>query len=89
MRLVVYLLHLTQSLVVYSINEISVISAAHIADETIKVGHANGVTFAKMNSFDISSLEIKNENEIPLRIQTLRKFMESSRLLKRQACCKT
>ncbi|MCM3237406.1 ketopantoate reductase family protein [Heyndrickxia oleronia] len=63
-------------------NEISVISAAHIADETIKVGHANGVTFAKMNSFDISSLEIKNENEIPIRIQTLRKLMESSRLLK-------
>nr|WP_259545615.1 ketopantoate reductase family protein [Heyndrickxia oleronia] len=63
-------------------HEVSVISAAHIADETIKVGHANGVKFAKMNSFDISSLEIKIENEIPVRIQTLRKLMESSRLLK-------
>ncbi|RJS50116.1 ketopantoate reductase family protein [Bacillus sp. PK3_68] len=63
-------------------HEVSIVSAAHIADETIKVGHVNGVKFAKMNTFDIASLEIKSEKDIPERVQTLRKFMESSRLLK-------
>ncbi|KYD05511.1 ketopantoate reductase family protein [Heyndrickxia sporothermodurans] len=63
-------------------HEVSIVSAAHIADETIKVGHANGVTFAKMNTFDIASLEIKSENDIPERVQTLRNFMEPSRLLR-------
>ncbi|WP_244857069.1 hypothetical protein [Oceanobacillus sp. J11TS1] len=29
-------------------HEASMISAAKIADETIKVGHANGITFVKM-----------------------------------------
>ncbi|PTY79414.1 2-dehydropantoate 2-reductase [Heyndrickxia sporothermodurans] len=63
-------------------HEVSIVSAAHIANETIKVGHANGVTFAKMNKFDIASLEIKSENDIPERVQTLRNFMEPSRLLR-------
>lgn len=63
-------------------HEVSIKSAAHIADETIKVGHANGVKFAKMNTFDIASLEIKSEKDIPERVQMLRKLMEPSRLLK-------
>ncbi|WP_297430629.1 ketopantoate reductase family protein [Clostridium sp.] len=52
-------------------NEILIISAVHIIDETIKVGHANGVKFAKLTGFNISSLELNNENDIPERIQTL------------------
>ncbi|MBJ7897035.1 ketopantoate reductase family protein [Bacillus atrophaeus] len=63
-------------------NEIGIVSAVHIADETIKVGHANGVTFAKMGGLDIESLELTNENDLPDRIQTFRAAMESSRLLK-------
>ncbi|MGE7877143.1 ketopantoate reductase family protein [Peribacillus muralis] len=63
-------------------HEVSIVSAAHIADETIKVGHANGVKFAKMNTFDIASLEMNSEDEMPERVQTLRTFMEPSRLLK-------
>ena len=63
-------------------NEIAIASAAHIIDETIKVGHANGVKFAKMNGFDIASLEINSERDIPERMQTLRRIMEPSRLLK-------
>lgn len=63
-------------------HEVSVVSAAHIADETIKVGHANGVTFAPMNGFDLASLEIQSEEDLPARVQTLRGFMKSSRRLK-------
>jgi len=63
-------------------NEIGILSAVYIADETIKVGHATGVTFAKMNGFDISSLELQSEKDIPKRIQTLRVVMEPSRLLR-------
>jgi 2-dehydropantoate 2-reductase len=63
-------------------NEVGITSAIHIADETIKVGHPNGVKFAKMNGFDISSLELKSEKDIPKRIQTLRVIMNPSRLLK-------
>jgi 2-dehydropantoate 2-reductase len=63
-------------------HEVSIVSAAHIADETIKVGYANGVKFAEMNGFDIASLEIKTEKDIPERVETLRNFMKSSRLLK-------
>ncbi|MED1016202.1 2-dehydropantoate 2-reductase [Bacillus atrophaeus] len=63
-------------------NEIGIVSAVHIADETIKVGHANGVTFAKMGGLDIESLELTSENDLPDRIQTFRAAMESSRLLK-------
>lgn len=63
-------------------NEISIVSAVHIADETIKVGHANGITFAKMNNFDIASLEINSEKDIPERVKILREFLEASRLLK-------
>ncbi|MCY7834314.1 ketopantoate reductase family protein [Bacillus spizizenii] len=63
-------------------NEIGIVSAVHIADETIKVGHANGVTFAKMAGLDIESLELTSENDLSDRIQTFRVTMESSRLLK-------
>ncbi|MCY8807487.1 2-dehydropantoate 2-reductase [Bacillus atrophaeus] len=63
-------------------NEIGIVSAVHIADETIKVGHANGVTFAKMGGLDIESLELTSGNDLPDRIQTFRAAMESSRLLK-------
>jgi len=63
-------------------NEIAIASAAHIIDETIKVGHANGVKFAKMNGFDIASLEINSERDIVEHMQTLRRIMEPSRLLK-------
>lgn len=63
-------------------SETGIVSAVHIADETIKVGHANHVTFAKMNGFDIASLELTSDSDIPDRVQTLRAVMEPSRLLK-------
>lgn len=63
-------------------NEIGITSAVHIADETIKVGHANGIEFSKMSEFDIASLELHSESDIPDRIRTLRMVMEPSRLLK-------
>lgn len=63
-------------------DEVGIVSAVHIADETIKVGHANGVEFVKMNGFDIASLELKSEQDIPERIKTLKYVMEPSRLLK-------
>ncbi|TQR96606.1 ketopantoate reductase family protein [Paenibacillus ottowii] len=63
-------------------NEISIVCAVHIADETIKIGHSNGVKFAKMGGFDIESLELRRENDIPERVQTFRVVMEPSRLLK-------
>ncbi|MFC9708711.1 ketopantoate reductase family protein [Paenibacillus sp. NPDC056933] len=63
-------------------HEAGIRSAVHIADETIKVGHANGVSFVKMNGFVIASLELLNESDIAERIQTLRYVMEPSRLLK-------
>lgn len=63
-------------------NNISIENAVHIADETIKVGHANGVKFAMMNGFNVESLKIQNEEDIPKHIQTLRTILESSRLLK-------
>ncbi|MGV2882766.1 ketopantoate reductase family protein [Paenibacillus taichungensis] len=63
-------------------HDISIVSAVRIADETIKVGHANGVKFATMGGFDIESLEIQSDKDIPERIETLRILMESSRLLK-------
>ncbi|QLG40139.1 ketopantoate reductase family protein [Paenibacillus sp. E222] len=63
-------------------HDISIVSAVHIADETIKVGHANGVKFATMGGFDIESLEIQSDKDLPERIKTLRVLMESSRLLK-------
>ncbi|PWW36155.1 MULTISPECIES: ketopantoate reductase family protein [Paenibacillus] len=63
-------------------HDISIVSAVHIADETIKVGHANGVKFATMGGFDIESLEIQSDRDIPERVKTLRGLMESSRLLK-------
>jgi 2-dehydropantoate 2-reductase len=63
-------------------HDISIVSAVRIADETIKVGHANGVKFATMGDFDIESLEIQSDKDIPERIETLRVLMESSRLLK-------
>ncbi|MBO3651665.1 MULTISPECIES: ketopantoate reductase family protein [Bacillus amyloliquefaciens group] len=63
-------------------HEIGIVSAVHIADETIKVGHANGVKFAKMGGLDLESLELRSENDIPERIQTFRSAMEPSRLLR-------
>ncbi|WP_046213173.1 ketopantoate reductase family protein [Paenibacillus wulumuqiensis] len=63
-------------------NEIGITSAVHIADETIKVGHANGIEFSKMSEFDIASLELHSESDIPDLIRTLRMVMEPSRLLK-------
>ncbi|MGF9696801.1 ketopantoate reductase family protein [Paenibacillus sp. MABNR03] len=63
-------------------NEVGIVSAVHIADETIKVGHANGIQFVKMYGFDIASLELKSKNDIPERIRTLQVVMEPSRLLK-------
>ncbi|MDW4527311.1 ketopantoate reductase family protein [Rossellomorea marisflavi] len=63
-------------------DETGITSAVHIADETIKVGHANGVHFAKMGGFDVESLELQSEHEIKDRIQTLRAVMEPSRLLR-------
>lgn len=63
-------------------HDISIVSAVHIADETIKVGHANGVKFATMSGFNIESLEIQSDKDIPERIKAFRVLMESSRLLK-------
>ncbi|OMF05838.1 2-dehydropantoate 2-reductase [Paenibacillus amylolyticus] len=63
-------------------HEAGIVSAAHIADETIKVARANGVTLVKMNGFDIASLELNSEEDIPERVKTLRYVMEPSRLLK-------
>lgn len=63
-------------------HEAGIVSAAHIADETIKVARANGVTLVKMNGFDIASLELNSEDDIPERVKTLRYVMEPSRLLK-------
>ncbi|PYE48049.1 2-dehydropantoate 2-reductase [Paenibacillus barcinonensis] len=63
-------------------HETGIRSAVHIVDETIKVGHANGVAFVTMNGFDIASLELQSEKDIPARIQALRHVMEPSRLLK-------
>ncbi|MEK3702565.1 ketopantoate reductase family protein [Paenibacillus sp. FSL R7-0198] len=63
-------------------HEAGIVSAAHIADETIKVARANGVTLVKMNGFDISSLELNSKEDIPERVKTLRYVMEPSRLLK-------
>lgn len=63
-------------------HDISIVSAVRIADETIKVGHANDVKFAMMSGFDIESLEIQSDKDIPERMDTLRVLMESSRLLK-------
>ncbi|MEO2202830.1 2-dehydropantoate 2-reductase [Paenibacillus pabuli] len=63
-------------------DEVGIVSAVHIADETIKVGHANGIEFVKMNGFDIASLELQSEQDIPERIKTLQYVMEPSRLLK-------
>ncbi|MDM5318668.1 2-dehydropantoate 2-reductase [Bacillus altitudinis] len=63
-------------------DEIGIVSAVHIADETIKVGHANGVQFAKMGGFDLESMELRSEKDIPERIQAFRVAMEPSRLLR-------
>jgi len=63
-------------------HDMGIVSAVHIADETIKVGHANGVTFAKMGGFDLESLELTSEHDVPERIQTFRVVMEPSRLLR-------
>ncbi|MDR6721703.1 2-dehydropantoate 2-reductase [Paenibacillus amylolyticus] len=63
-------------------HEAGIVSAVHIADETIKVGHASGVQFVKMNGFDIASLELNSAADIAARVQTLRTVMEPSRLLK-------
>ncbi|WP_339301600.1 ketopantoate reductase family protein [Paenibacillus sp. FSL R5-0623] len=63
-------------------HEAGIVSAAHIADETIKVARANGVTLVKMNGFDIASLELNSKEDIPERVKTLRYVMEPSRLLK-------
>ncbi|ETT43877.1 ketopantoate reductase family protein [Paenibacillus sp. FSL H7-689] len=63
-------------------HEAGIVSAAHIADETIKVARANGVTLVKMNGFDIASLEVNSKEDIPERVKTLRYVMEPSRLLK-------
>ncbi|EKQ57626.1 MULTISPECIES: ketopantoate reductase family protein [unclassified Clostridium] len=63
-------------------NEIAIGSAVHIIDETIKVGHANGVKFAKLNGFNIASLELNSKHDIPERIQTLKRILEPFRLLK-------
>ncbi|MDR6717030.1 ketopantoate reductase family protein [Paenibacillus sp. 2003] len=63
-------------------HEAGIVSAAHIADETIKVARANGVTLVKMNRFDIASLELNSKEDIPERVKTLRYVMEPSRLLK-------
>ncbi|MGG2073560.1 ketopantoate reductase family protein [Lysinibacillus irui] len=63
-------------------HETSSISAVHIADETIKVGHAAGVQFAKMNGFDIASLEVKKAHDIPERVKAFQQLMASSKLLK-------
>lgn len=63
-------------------HDMGIVSAVHIADETIKVGHANGVAFAKMGGFDLESLELTSEHDVPERIQTFRVVMEPSRLLR-------
>ncbi|WP_172196453.1 ketopantoate reductase family protein [Saccharibacillus qingshengii] len=63
-------------------HETGIASAVHIADETIKVGRANGIRFAKMGGFDLESLELSSENDVPERIQAFRVTMEPSRLLR-------
>ncbi len=63
-------------------DEVGIVSAVHIADETIKVGHANGIQFATMSGFDIASLELHSAADIPERVRTFRTMMEPSRLLK-------
>ncbi|MCI0182413.1 ketopantoate reductase family protein [Sulfoacidibacillus ferrooxidans] len=61
---------------------IGIRSAVHIADETIKVGHAYGVNFAKMNGFDVASLEVNSNADIKAHIHTLRVILQPTRLLK-------
>lgn len=63
-------------------HDVSIQSAVYIANETIKAGHAHNVSFATLHGFDMSSLELKRKEDIPERIQTLRKLIEPSRLLK-------
>ncbi len=63
-------------------HETGIASAVHIADETIKVGHANGVRFASMGGFDLESLELSSVSEVPERIRAFRTTMEPSRLLR-------
>ncbi len=63
-------------------DETGIVSAVHIADETIKVGHASGVKFAEMGGFDIATLELHSPDDVAVRVATLRKMMEPSRLLK-------
>jgi len=57
-------------------------AAVRIADETIKVGHANGVIFAPMGKFDIETFEVHSETDIPERIETYRFMLKASRLQK-------
>ncbi|MDI6531059.1 ketopantoate reductase family protein [Bacillus mycoides] len=63
-------------------NEFGVMSAVHLADETIKVGHSKGIKFARMGGFDISSLEIKNESDIADRMNAFRTIFKPQALLK-------
>ncbi|OWA37227.1 2-dehydropantoate 2-reductase [Saccharibacillus sp. O16] len=63
-------------------HEVGIESAVHIADETLKVGHANGIHFAQMGGFDLESLELSGEHDIPERIQSFRATMAPSRLLR-------
>lgn len=63
-------------------NEISVQSAAYIADETIKVARARGVKFAPMGGFDVTMLEISSPADVPARVQAFRAILAPHRLLK-------
>lgn len=63
-------------------NKYGVISAVHLADETIKVGQAKGIKFASMHGFDIASIEIKNEIDIQNRVETFRTIFKPQSLLK-------
>lgn len=63
-------------------HEIAIISAVHIADETIRVGQANGVKFDRKRNFDYETLRIQSEKDIPEHVETFRFILKASRLLK-------
>lgn len=46
-------------------NKRAMVCIAHIADETIKVAHAMGITLAPMQGKDMRFLELNGENDIP------------------------
>lgn len=63
-------------------SDVGVRSAIEIADETIRVGHACGVRFAKLFGLDIDSLALQPGEDIDRRIHLFRAMMGPGRLVK-------